>query len=123
MSASSPQARARLRSCTTEITEPPGVLHPGGNQVKDLLLVGKVQVIGRLVQEEQLRVLRQELRQECALQLAARQRQDGMIPKGRHAGDGERLFYLRLVVRAGFREQPVPVGVAAHRTTCSTVKA
>ena len=56
------------------------LLQPLADQGEDLLLIDEIEMVRRLVEQQELRVLRQNLREERALQLAAGERQNRLPP-------------------------------------------
>ena len=62
-----------------------GDFQPFPDQIKKLLLIFQVQMIGRLVQNQELRILRKNLRQEGALLFAAGKGEHIPVPKPGHA--------------------------------------
>ena len=108
-----PNARASDRSCTTLTTA--RRLQPLADEREDLLLIDKVKMVRRLVQKQQLRILRQYLREKRPLQLAAGERQDGLAALVLQAGHRDRPLDHGPVVRllaaeqaGGIRKAPQP---------------
>ncbi len=69
----------------TEIDEGPRQpLHQG----EDLLLVDEIEMVRRFVEQQQLRILRQNLCEKRALQFAAGERKNRLLAFVLHAGQG-----------------------------------
>lgn len=63
-------------------------LQPLANQGEDLLLVDEIEMVRRFVEQQQLRILRQNLCEKRALQFAAGERKNLLLAFVLHAGQG-----------------------------------
>ena len=63
-------------------------LQPLANQGEDLLLVDEIEMVRRFVEQQQLRILRQNLCEKRALQFAAGERKNRLLAFVLHAGQG-----------------------------------
>ena len=91
-----------------------GCAQPAGYAVEQLALVGDVQMVSRLVQQQQVGVLGHDLGQEGPLQLPAGKGQNGPIRQRLHAGEAKGLLDP-LAGLGVLGEQPaLAVGIAAH---------
>ena len=73
---------------------PPRLFQPLPDQGEDLLLVVQVQMVGRFVQDQHLRVLGKHLGQEDTLHLPAGERQHTGMPKRCETCDLQRFFHF-----------------------------
>ena len=86
---------------------------PGFEKRKDLLLIDEIQMIGRLVENQNLWVLGEKLRKKDPLQLAAGKRQNGASGQREHARQLQRLPDAALVSGLLLRENARRMGIPA----------
>lgn len=77
-------------------------------------MIYKIEMIRRLVKQEQPRVLRKELREKDALQLTAREREHGLARDMRHACQLHRLGDAPLVLVTPAGENAGSIGIASE---------
>lgn len=88
----------------------------GGDQVEDVELVPQIEEGGRLVEQQQLGVLRQRQRDPGALALTAGQLVDGLLAQGSGAGALQSLVHRLLVGgRPGAQQPLVRIPAQAHQ--------
>ena len=94
---------------------PVRLCQPVPEQIEGLLLVDQVQVIGRLIQQENSGVLGKELGQEDPLDLPARQGQDRLFEQGAQTSLVNGLLYQIFAIGlTGARKKSRGIGVAAQ---------
>ena len=81
----------------------PRLPEPRFNQRKDVFLINQIEVVRRFVENENLRILGEHLRQKRALQFAAGERQHAGAAQLSQAGQFERALdaLLSVVVARG----------------------
>ena len=92
-----------------------GLYQPALHHVEERPLEGQVQVVCRLIQDQQLRILRQYLGQEHPLCLSAGQRQHTPVPHIGNTGDFHRRTDLFRALRIPAAQESVMPGIPPQR--------